>query len=112
MNRSTVERELKKVGITLRGWVPILECDSCKRRWEPFTAAVGTAAPTARFDYWKCRNGCNTKARLGHEIQTAIPKYIVLNDIPGMVFGEEDLKEFEGYVRSMDATEIPNRGNM
>jgi hypothetical protein len=112
VNRATVERELKKVGISLKGWVPVLVCDTCKHRWEPFTTAVGNSAATARFDYWKCKNGCNTKAQLGHEIQTAIPRYIVLNDIPGMVFGEEDLIEFETYVRSMDATEIPNRGNL
>ncbi len=112
MNRATVERELKKVGISLKGWVPVLVCDTCKRRWEPFTAAVDSNAPTVRFDYWKCKNGCNATAQLNHEIQTAIPKYVVLNDIPGMIFGDEDLAEFEIYVRSMDATEIPNRGQL
>jgi hypothetical protein len=29
--------------------------------------------------------------------------------MPGMIFGDEDLQEFERYVRSMDATEIFNR---
>ena len=30
-----------------------------------------------------------------------------MKGIPGMIFGDEDMPEFERYVRSMDATEIP-----
>jgi hypothetical protein len=109
MNRSTLERELKKVGTSLNGWLPILQCDACKKRWEPFSAAVSSLAVTARFDYWKCPNKCNAAARVGREIQTALPRYVVINDIPGMIFSDEDLPEFERYVRSMDATAVPNR---
>ncbi len=109
MNRSTLEQELKKVGISLNGWLPVLQCDACKHRWEPFNAAAGSAAPTARLDYWKCPKQCNAEAQVGREVQTVIPRYLVLNDIPGMVFSDEDSIEFERYVRSMDATEIPNR---
>lgn len=109
MNRSKLEQELKKVGISLNGWLPVLQCDACKHRWEPFNTAVGSTAPTARLDYWKCPNKCNAEAQVGREVQTAIPRYLVLNDIPGMVFSDEDSIEFERYVRSMDATEIPNR---
>lgn len=109
MNRSKLEQELKRVGISLNGWLPVLQCDTCKHRWEPFNTAVGSAAPTARLDYWKCPNKCNAEAQIGREAQTVIPRYLVLNDIPGMVFSDEDSIEFERYVRSMDATEIPNR---
>ena len=109
MNRSILETELKKVGISLRGWMPVLECDACRERWEPFTAAVGASSPTARLDYWRCPNKCNAAREVSREIQTAIPKYVVIDDIPGMIFGDRDLPEFERYVRSMDATEVPNR---
>jgi hypothetical protein len=109
VNRSTLELELKKVGISLNGWLPVLMCDACKHRWEPFKVAVGSTAPTARLDYWKCPNGCNLAVDVGREVQTVIPKYVVINDIPGMIFGGDDLPEFERYVRSMDATEVPNR---
>jgi hypothetical protein len=111
MNRSILEKELKNVGINLNGWLPVLECDTCKQRWEPFNAAVGSAAPTARFDYWKCPNKCNAAAQVSREIQTVIPIYLVINDVPGMIFSDEDLPEFERYVRSMDATEVPNRSD-
>ena len=112
MNRSILESELKKVGITLNGWMPVFQCDTCKRRWEPFDRVdrvVGPAAPTARFDYWKCPNRCNATARVSREVQTATPKCVVINEIPGMIFGDEDLPEFHRYVRAMDATEIPHR---
>ena len=56
MNRNDLERELKSVGVTLKGWMPVLQCDTCKRNWEPFSIAVGASAPTVRFDYWKCNN--------------------------------------------------------
>ena len=108
MNRNTLERDLKKVGVSLKGWLPVLQCDVCKHHWEPFSAAVGATAPTVRFDYWQCKNKCNAGAQPSHELQTALPKYIVINDVPGMLFGEDDLREFEEYVRSMDATQIPN----
>jgi hypothetical protein len=42
-------------------------------------------------------------------MQAVIPRYVVIDEIPGMIFGDEDLREFERYVRSMDATEVPNR---
>jgi hypothetical protein len=109
MNRSQLEQELKEVGVSLNGWLPVLQCDRCKQRWEPFNAAVGSAAPTARLDYWRCPNKCNADAQVGREVQTVIPRYLVLNDIPGMIFSDEDAIEFERYVRSMDATEVPNR---
>ena len=109
MNRATLKKELKTVGISLDGWLPVLQCDACKHRWEPFNIAVGPAAPTARLDYWKCPKKCNAGKQPGREIQTAIPTYVVINDVPGMIFSHEDLPEFERYVRSMDATEIYNR---
>jgi hypothetical protein len=111
MNRSLLERELKGVGVTLKGWLPVLQCDTCKNYWEPFSTAVGATAqsPTVRFDYWQCKNRCNAGYHPSYEMQTALPKYVVLNDIPGMLFGDGDLEEFEEYVRSMDATEVPNR---
>jgi hypothetical protein len=110
MNRSILERELKKVRVSLKGWVPALECDDCKQIWQPFHAAVGATAPTAKLDYWRCPNNCNFTTEVSHEIQTALPRYVIINDVPGMIFGDEDLPEFERYVRSMDATEIANRG--
>jgi hypothetical protein len=109
MNRSDLEQELKSLGVTLKGWMPVLQCDTCKRHWEPFGIAVGATAPTVRFDYWKCKNNCNADHQPSHALQTALPKYIVLNDVPGMIFGEGDEEAFEDYVRSMDPTEIPNR---
>jgi hypothetical protein len=111
MNRSILERELKKVGVNLNGWLPVLDCDTCGKRWEPFSAALGPNSPTARFDYWRCPNNCNATAQIGHEIQTALPTYVVINDVPGMIFDDDDLPEFEQYVRSMDATEIINKGD-
>ena len=110
MNRNVLEKELKRVGISLEGWLPVLHCDACDKRWEPFNTELGPGAPTARLDYWVCPNRCNAASRVGWEIKTAIPQYVVINDIPGMIFGEEDLPEFERYVRSMDVTEVYNRG--
>jgi len=111
MKRSALERELKTIGISLTGWMPVFQCDACKHRWEAFQVAVGPATPTARFDYWKCPKGCNATAKVSRPIQTAIPRYVMINDIPGMIFDDEDLPEFERYVRSMDLTEIPNKGH-
>ena len=110
MNRDILESELKRAGVSLNGWLPMLQCDTCKKRWEPFAVAVdGPSAPTARFDYWVCPNKCNANAEVGLEIKTVLPRYVMINDVPGMVFGDEDLPEFERYVRSMDATEISNK---
>lgn len=109
MKRAQLEQELKRVGVSLNGWLPVLQCDVCKKRWEPFIADGGPSAPTARLDYWKCPSLCNADALVGREVQTVIPRLLVLNDIPGMIFSDEDAIEFERYVRSMDATEIPNR---
>lgn len=111
MNRDALEQELKNVGVTLKGWLPVLQCDVCKHHWEPFSTSVGStsSAPTVRFDYWQCKNRCNASAKPSRELQTAMPKYVVINDIPGMLFDESDREDFERYVRSMDATEIPNR---
>ena len=109
MNRSILETELKKVGINVRGWLPVLECDACRERWEPFNVAVGGSSPTLRLDYWRCPNKCNAGRKASREILTATPKYVVIDDIPGMIFGDEDLPDFQRYVRSMDATEVPNR---
>jgi hypothetical protein len=109
MNRSILETGLKQAGISVKGWLPVLECDVCKQRWEPFDKVVGANKNTARLDYWCCPNKCNAGAQIGRELQTVIPRYVVINDIPGMIFGDEDLPEFERYVGSMDATEVPNR---
>ena len=109
MKRDQLESELKRAHVSLNGWLPVLQCDICKKRWEPFANAVGDNAPTARFDYWICPNRCNADAKVGANIQTAIPRYVMINDIPGMVFGSEDMEEFERYVRSMDVTEVQNR---
>ena len=111
MNRDALETELKRANVTLDGWLPVLQCNICKRRWEPFGAATGDSASTARLDYWMCPNKCNANAQVGIAVQTAIPRYVVINGIPGMIFGDEDLPEFERYVHSMDATEIYNRPN-
>jgi hypothetical protein len=56
-----------------------------------------------------CPNKCNADAQVGHEIKTVVPRHVVINDVPGMIFDDEDLEEFERYVRSMDATQIFNR---
>jgi hypothetical protein len=56
-----------------------------------------------------CPNKCNADADVGIEIKTAIPTYVMINDVPGMIFGAEDREEFERYVRSMDATEVFNK---
>ena len=110
MNRDKLEIALKQAGVSLNGWLPVLQCHSCKKRWEPFAVAVdGPSAPTARFDYWVCPNKCNADSDVGFEIKTAIPTYVLINDVPGMIFGDEDLEEFERYVRSMDATEVFNK---
>jgi hypothetical protein len=109
MNRSILARELKIVGVSLNGWLPVLQCDACKRRWEPFPAEIGPSAPTVIFDWWKCPNKCNATSLVSREIQTSLPRYVVINDIPGMVFGDEDLVEFERHARSMDATVVPNK---
>lgn len=109
MNRDVLESELKRVHVSLNGWLPVLQCDVCKKRWEPFAAAVGDNAPTARFDYWICPNKCNAMTDVSLAVKTAIPRYIVINDIPGMIFDDKDLPEFERYVRSMEATEVFNR---
>ena len=110
MNRDNLETALKRAGVSLNGWLPVLQCDSCKKRWEPFVVAVdGPSAPTARFDYWMCPNKCNASAEVGLELMTAIPRYVMINDVPGMIFADEDLEEFERYVRSMDATEVYNK---
>ncbi len=110
MNRAILEQELKRVNVSLKGWLPVLECDDCKERWQPFNEVVGEQAPTAKFDYWRCPHNCNATMQVSREIQTALPRYVMINDIPGMIFGDEDLSGFERYVRSMDATEISNRG--
>ena len=109
MNRSILERELRTVGISVKGWMPVLQCNKCEHRWEPFHAAAGSSTPTARFDYWKCPNDCNASAHLSRELETVIPRYVVFNDIPAMIFDDEDLLEFERYAQSMDATIVPNR---
>ena len=109
MNRTTLEQDLKAVGVSLNGWMPVLRCDKCDYRWEAFQVAVGSAAQTARLDYWRCPNGCNATAEVSMSIQTALPTYININDVPGMVFGDEDAKEFGRYVPSMDLTEIADR---
>ena len=111
MNRDALETELKRAKVSLDGWLPVLQCNVCKRRWEPFVVMTGASAPTARFDYWVCPNKCNADAQVGLSVQTAIPRFVVINGIPGMIFGDEDLPEFERYVHSMDATEIYNRPN-
>ena len=106
MNRTILEQELKAVGVSLNGWMPVFLCDNCKHRWEPFQPPVGSAAATARLDYWRCPHGCNANAEVSRTIQTALPSYICLNDIPGMIFDDEDAEEFARYVRSMDMTEV------
>ena len=109
MNRSTVERELKRVGVILNGWMPVLQCDACRRRWEPFQYLGDESAPTVRLDYWRCPNGCNSLLDASDALKTAIPRYVEVKDNPGMIFGDEDLPDFERYVSSMDVTEVANR---
>ena len=109
MNRDQLESELKRAHVSVNGWLPVLQCDICKKRWEPFAKAVGDESRTARFDYWMCPNRCNRNAKVPLEVQTAVPRYVVINDVPGMIFNDEDFEAFSRYVRSMDATEIYNR---
>ena len=110
MNRDRLETELKRAGVSLNGWLPVLHCDICNKLWEPFAVAVdGPSARTARLDYWVCPNKCNAEAQVGLEMKTVVPRYVMINDVPGMIFDDEDLVEFQRYVRSMDATQIFNR---
>ncbi|HXC71176.1 MAG TPA: hypothetical protein VN644_14435 [Pyrinomonadaceae bacterium] len=110
MNRDNLEAGLKRAGVSLNGWLPVMHCDTCNKLWEPFAVAVdGPSAPTARLDYWVCPNKCNADAQVDLEIKTVIPRYVMINDVPGMIFDDEDLEEFERYVRSMDVTQIFNR---
>jgi hypothetical protein len=109
MNRGELERELKRIHVDLDGWLPVLHCDICDTRWEPFVMTVGESAPTARFDYWVCPNKCNAGLQLQAAARTVTPRHVVINDVPGMVFGDEDLVDFERYVHSMDATEVWNQ---
>ena len=109
MNRSNVARELKGVGVSLNGWMPVLQCEACKRRWEAFHTAAGSSVPTAKVDYWMCPNKCNATRKMSREMESSIPKYVLINGVPGMIYGDEDLLEFEQYARSMDSTMVPNR---
>jgi hypothetical protein len=109
MTRNILERELKAVGISLNGWMPVLQCDVCGHQWEPFPKTADLANATVRFDYWKCSRNCNANAQLDQAIVTALPRYVEINGVPGMVFDDDDLREFERYVRSMDATQVPNK---
>ena len=108
MNRSILTKELKSVGVSLNGWMPVMQCDVCGHTWEPFKTAVDSSA-TLRFDYWKCPNQCNASAQLSREIATVIPHLVEINDISGMVFGDDDLEEFERFVQSLETTQIPNK---
>jgi hypothetical protein len=108
MKRNVFERELKNVGVTMQGWDPVFRCDACGKRWQPFNQPGEPTAPTARLDYWKCPNKCNDEAEPSRAMSVITPRYVLQNDIPGVVFGDEDLKDFEQFVRSMDATEISN----
>ena len=99
MNRSSLTKELKALGVSLSGWMPVLQCDSCKHRWEPFNVAVASSSPTRRFDYWRCPNRCNATAQTSLQVQSAIPRYVEINDVPAMIFDDEDLPAFEQYVR-------------
>lgn len=106
MNRSILERELKKAGVTIKGWVPVFQCDTCGLTWEPFKETLDASA-TAKFDYWQCPSRCNAEMSVSREIKTALPTFVMINDVPGMLFGDEDQAEFEAYVSSMEATIVP-----
>jgi hypothetical protein len=108
MNRTMLAKELKTVGVTLNGWMPVMQCDVCDRLWEPFKTAFDAMA-TLRFDYWRCPNGCNASAKVHHEFATVVPNLVEINGITGMVFGADDVEDFERYVYSLDATQVPNR---
>jgi len=108
MNRNIVTRELGKVGVTLTGWVPVFRCDSCGERWSPFHSVEETAAPTVRFDYWQCPKGCNRAALPSDALRIISPRFVEVRGIPGVLFGNDDLPEFERYVRSMDVTQVPD----
>jgi hypothetical protein len=99
MNRSTVERELKRVGVILNGWMPVLQCDACKRRWEPFQYLGEESAPTVRLDYWRCPNGCNSLLEASDALKNCNSQVCRgERTIRGMIFGDEDLPDFERYV--------------
>lgn len=108
MNRNIVARELDKVGVTLIGWKPVLRCKSCGERWEPFLGAEDASAPTVRFDYWMCPKRCNANAKVSDALRIISPRYVEMKDVSGVLFGKEDREEFERYVRSMEATQIPD----
>ena len=109
MNRRLLEAELKKVGVSMQGWDPILGCDKCDRRWRPFTMVDDGPGCVIQADYWKCPSGCNAAVGVNSLIVSLTAKYYLINDIPGMIVAPEDLREFEQFVMSVDNTEVWNK---
>lgn len=109
MNRRFLEAELKKAGVTLEGWEAMLACDRCKQRWRPFTVVDGCSGCAVQPDYWKCPRGCNAAVGVNPQIENPAAEYVVISDIPGVVFAADDLREFEIFVKSIDNTEVWNK---
>jgi len=56
-----VKRTARKANVKVIGQSPDMrfECNECKERWMPGVFQRGGA----RYSYWKCPNGCNSKAK-------------------------------------------------
>jgi len=106
MNRQLVESELKKAGIKVLGWDFTLRCDACGRRWEPFIHSDDESRIKVRPGYWKCLSGCNRAAKADPQVETVTPRRVVVNDTTGVVFDEEDFKDFKDYIISVNETEV------
>ncbi len=107
MNRQLLESELKKAGVKVLGWEFTLRCDTCGRRWEPFIRPDDDESRIkVRPGYWKCPSGCNRAAKANPQVEAATPRCVVVNDMTGVVFDEEDFKDFKDYVISVNETEV------
>ena len=107
MNRNLLESELKTIGVTMTGWDLVLRCDKCLKTWEPFQGVE--PGVTMRLDYWRCPSGCNGRARLNQQVRSVVPRRVVINDVPGFIFSDDDLAEFREYVNSMETTQVWNK---
>ena len=107
MNRNLLESELKTIGVTMTGWDLVLRCDKCGKTWEPFQDVE--PGVTMRMDYWRCPRGCNGRAMLNQQLKTVIPRRVVINDVAGFIFSDEDLADFREYVNSMETTQVWNK---
>ena len=106
MDRHLLEIELEKVCVRVLGWDFTLRCDTCGRRWERFIPPDDESPIEVRPGFWKCQSGCNRAARANPQVEAATPQRVVVNDMTGVVFDEEDFKDFKDYVISVNETEV------